>query len=163
MSEDTWENRVAALWATLDALPGDEFLSRMRTLVAERPDDAVALYELASAHDSTGHEHEAAGHYRAAFDAGLPAERVRPATVQYASTLRNVGRPEDAAALLAAERDRVSDELDDAVAAFLALALVDCGRATEATGIALGALAPHLPRYTRSLTAYAAALADPPA
>ena len=62
-------------------------------------------------------------------------------------------------ALLAAERDAGSDHLDDAVRAFLALALVDVGREREAASIA--ALAPHLPRYQRSMANYARMLMDP--
>ena len=42
-----------------------------------------------------------------------------------------------------AERDAGSDELDEAVAGFLALALVGVGREREAVALALGALAPH--------------------
>jgi hypothetical protein len=41
------------------------------------------------------------------------------------------------------------------VRAFLALALVDAGREREAVAHALTALAPHLPRYQRSLANYA--------
>ena len=58
-------------------------------------------------------------------------------------------------ALLTAERDAGSDALDDAVAVFLALALADVGREREALALALGALAPHLPRYQRSAANYA--------
>ena len=72
-----------------------------------------------------------------------------------ASSLRNLGRAEESVELLSAERERGSDELDDAVAAFLALALTDTGREREATALALEALAPHLPRYQRSLASYA--------
>ena len=43
--------------------------------------------------------------------------------------------------------------------AFLALALVDVGREPEAVSHALTALARHLPRYQRSLAAYAQQLA----
>ena len=60
--------------------------------------------------------------------------------------------------LLRAECARASDGLDDAVSAFLALALADQGAEREALGLALGALAPHLPRYQRSLANYAAEL-----
>jgi len=63
-------------------------------------------------------------------------------------------------ALLRAERERGSDELDDAIGAFLALLLVDTGREREAVGIALTALAPYLPRYQRSLSNYARELMD---
>ena len=55
--------------------------------------------------------------------------------------------------------DAGSDELDDAVRAFLALALTGVGRDREAVSHALTALAPHLPRYNRSLAAYARELA----
>ena len=53
------------------------------------------------------------------------------------------------------------DELppDDAVRAFLALALTSVGREREAVSIALTALAAHLPRYARSLANYARELA----
>ena len=75
--------------------------------------------------------------------------------IQLASSLRNVGALDESVALLEAERVRGSDELDDAVAAFLALALTDAGREREAVSLALGALARHLPRYQRSLASYA--------
>ena len=76
--------------------------------------------------------------------------------IQLASSLRNMGQAEESVRLLRAERDRGSDELDDAVAGFLALALTDVGGEREAAGLAIGALAPHLPRYQRSLARYAA-------
>ena len=41
-----------------------------------------------------------------------------------------------------------------------ALALVDTGREREAAAIALAVLAPHLPRYQRSLASYARLLVD---
>ena len=148
-----------ALWARFDELEPDEFLARMQALADARgPEDAVALYELGGAHDSLGHEAEAGELYARAFALGLPDELRRPATIQYASTLRNLGRSAEGLALLEAEAARTSDELDDAVAAFRALALADAGREREAAGVALAALAPHLPRYQRSVTAYAADL-----
>ena len=73
--------------------------------------------------------------------------------------MRNLGEAEESVALLTAELDAGSDELDDAVRAFLALALTDVGRDREAVSHALTALAPHLPRYNRSLAAYARELA----
>ena len=68
------------------------------------------------------------------------------------------GQPAESVDLLRAELSAGSDELDDAVAAFLALALTGVGRDREAVSVALTALAPHLPRYQRSLTNYAADL-----
>jgi hypothetical protein len=88
--------------------------------------------------------------------------RRRRATVQLASSLRNLGRPADSVAVLEAERARAADPLDGAVAGFLALALDDVGREREAAALALEALAPHLPRYQASLARYARALVDRP-
>ena len=54
------------------------------------------------------------------------------------------------------------DELDGAVRAFLALALVDLGREREAVAVSLTALSHYLPRYNRSLARYAGALTETP-
>ena len=159
--DDDWERRVAQLWAAFTEDEEDAFLARMQALAEERPPgDANALFELASANDSTGRPAEAAPLYREALAAGLGGGRRRRAVIQLASTLRNLGEAEESVAVLTAEREAGSDELDDAVAAFLALALVDMGREREAAGRALGALSRHLPRYNRSLSNYAKALAD---
>lgn len=160
-SDPTWQQRMDDLWARFDDHERDDFVAAVRALVDEAPaGDAVAEYWMGSAYDSTGYEAEAAAHYRAAFDAGLPEEMRRPATVQFASTLRNLGRAAEGADLLTAERDRVSDDLDDAIAATLGLALVDSGREREAVGVVLAALAPHLTRYNRSMTNYARTLIE---
>jgi hypothetical protein len=154
-----WERRLADLWASIENLDGDEFLARIDRLAAELPAGSpVAAFERASALDSTGHSDQAAPLYRQALDDGLRGLRRRRAVIQMASSLRNVGRAEESVELLTAERDADSDELDDAVAAFLSLALVDTGREREAVAIALTALAPHLPRYQRSLANYAGEL-----
>ena len=78
--------------------------------------------------------------------------------MQYASTLRNLGRPERAVALL--ERLPRLSPVGTARDAFLALALRDAGRSDEALRVLLEALVPTLPRYQRSVTAYAAELTD---
>ncbi len=77
--------------------------------------------------------------------------RRRRATIQLASSLRYLGNAGEAAELLAAELHAASDELDGAVHAFLALALVDLGREREAVATSLLALSRYLPRYNRSL------------
>jgi len=156
MDEADWERRVEALWAAIDDHDEADFRAAMERLVAERgPDDPVGLFELASAFDSTGHPEPAAGRYRAALDGGLSGYRRRRAVIQLASSLRNLGNVDESLALLEAERDTGFDELEDELAAFLALALTSAGRDREAVAVALTALAPHLGRYTRSVTAYA--------
>jgi tetratricopeptide (TPR) repeat protein len=158
-TEPSWEQRMAALWATIDDRDPGDFLASVQALTAERPaDDAIALFELASAYDSIGHPQQAAPLYRRALAAGLTGEPRRRAVIQLASTLRNLGQAKESVALLTAEREAGSDDLDDAVAAFLSLALADTGREREAVAVALSALAPHLTRYNRSLANYAKAL-----
>ncbi len=158
---DNWERRLAELWAAIDELDEDAFLSGMERLADERPaDSAVAAFERAAAFDSTGHSDLAVPLYRQALDLGLEGLRRRRAVIQLASSLRNLGQADESVALLTAERDAGSDELDDAVSAFLALALVDTGREREAASLALAALAPHLPRYQRSLANYAGELVE---
>jgi tetratricopeptide (TPR) repeat protein len=160
MDETDWERRVEALWAAIDEHDEDDFRAAMERLVAERPPgDPVGLFELASALDSTGHPEPAAERYRAALDGGLAGYRRRRAVIQLASSLRNLGRVDESLALLEAERATAFGELGDELAAFLALALTSAGREREAVAVALTALAPHLTRYTRSVTAYADDLA----
>ena len=156
-----WETRLAELWASFDDLEEQDFLARMDDLVAELPDnDPIGLFERGGARDSMGQEDLAVPLYRQALELGLDGERRRQAVIQLASSLRNIGNPSESVALLAAEQQRGSDDLDDAVAGFLALALADSGREREAVSVALAALAPHLPSYQRSLGNYARALVE---
>jgi len=159
--EDDWERRIAAAWSSIDDHSEADFLALIEKLVAELPADSGAgLFERAASLDSTGHSDLAVPLYRQALDRGLTGERRRRAVIQMSSSLRNLGRPEESVALLTAELAAGSDHLDDAVRAFLALALADTGREREAVALALGALAPHLPRYQRSLGNYARLLVE---
>jgi len=151
-----WEQRSAALWAAIGEFDPADFRAKVGALADELPaGDGVAYFERASAHDSTGQGEEAVPLYRQALDAGLTGERRRRAVTQMASTLRALGEAKTSVQLLSAERDNGSDHLDDALAGFLALALIDVGREREAASLALQALAKHLPRYNRSLANYA--------
>jgi tetratricopeptide (TPR) repeat protein len=157
--EHSWEARLAKLWTRLDELEGAEFVEAMRKLASELPDeDPVALFELGAAYDSTGSPQEAVNLYNSALEAGLSGLRRRRVQIQMASSLRNLGQPQHAADMLFEELKQPSDELDQAVAAFLALALADLGREREGLSISLGALSKYLPRYNRSLARYAEAL-----
>ncbi|MBX9395339.1 tetratricopeptide repeat protein [Streptomyces sp. TRM72054] len=151
-----WERRSADLWAAIDDYDAADFRAKIGALADELPEGhPVAYFERASAHDSTGEGEAAVPLYRAALESGLSGERRRRAVIQLASTLRALGEAETGVELLTAEREKGSDHLDDAVTAFLALALMDVGREREAASLALGALSKHLPRYNRSLANYA--------
>ena len=156
---DSWEGRLAGLWSALDEYEPAVFVAELDALVAELPpDNAIGLFERAAAQDSTGHPDRAVPLYREALNEGLPGIRHRRAVIQLASSLRNLGDAEQAASLLTEELAAGSDELDGAVRAFLALALVDLGREREAVSVSLTALSHYLPRYNRSLSRYAQAL-----
>ncbi len=160
-NDETWARRLADAWATFDERTDEENRALIEALAAELPEgSAEASFERACVFDSTGASELAVPLYRDALERGLGPERRRRAVVQLASSLRNVGRADESVALLTSELAAGSDELDDAVRAFLALALIDVGRGREAVSHALAALAPHLPRYQRSVAAYAQDLVD---
>jgi hypothetical protein len=57
---EPWEQRLAAAWRLFNEESGAEFVASVQLLVAELPvGDAVGLFELACANDSTGHPEEA--------------------------------------------------------------------------------------------------------
>jgi tetratricopeptide (TPR) repeat protein len=165
MTEQTalneYDQRSEELWASIDDYDEEVFRAKIDELVAELPANSpVAAFERGCAFDSTGHPDRAIPLYRRALALGLEGERRRRAVIQQASSLRNLGQVSESLELLRAELEQPSDRLDDAVRAFLALALVDSGRERDAASIALAALAPHLPRYQRSLGNYARDLVD---
>jgi hypothetical protein len=162
VTETDWEERISAAWESFDQLSEADFLALIEKLAAELPADSGAgFFERASSLDATDHPDMAVPLYRQALEHGLEGTRRRQAVIQMASSLRNIGRPEESVTLLTAEIDAGSDELDDAVLAFLALALADTGREREGISAALAALAPHLPRYQRSVATYARLLVEP--
>jgi thioredoxin-like negative regulator of GroEL len=162
VNEADWEQRLAGAWASIDERSEADFLALIDELAAELPEgSAIAAFERACSFDSTGHSDRAVPLYRQALETGLTGERRRRAVIQLASSLRNLGRPQESVALLTDELDAGSDHLDDAVRAVLALALTDVGREREAVSLAVGALAAHLPRYRRSMANYARLLVEP--
>ncbi|MET9565616.1 MULTISPECIES: tetratricopeptide repeat protein [Streptomyces] len=160
-----WDARVAAAWAGFEADPetdAAQFRALIDALAAELPAGSPAApFERACAWDSTGHSDRAVPLYREALALGLDGYRGRRAKIQLSSSLRNIGQPEEGVKLLSPELVGVSDELDDAVRATLALCLASLGREREGLSLVLGALAPHLPRYQRSMANYARLLVEP--
>lgn len=108
----------------------DEHLAAATALAARAPSDPQARLEAAFALDRAGDEHAAIRHYDAAWQLGVPAELRRRAIVGYGSTLRNVGRCDEAIALYGSERER--DPSYPPYTAFLALALHSAGHTNAA-------------------------------
>ena len=164
-NHDNWELRVAALWKRVESLRAEELVSAVDALADERDSgDAAALFERACARDTAGIEGEAETYYRAALATGnLDPYRSSRASIQLASTLRILGRLKESEQLLVSELERhmvvgAPRALHDEARATLALTYVAQGRPTEAAGLALSALAPHLSRYNRSVSGNAAEL-----
>ena len=127
-------------------------------------DDIASVLAAAYAHDRAGDERTAIRYYDEAYRRGVPASERRRFTVGYGSTLRNVGRADEAVAVLA--QAAADDPAYPALAAFLALALADAGHAKAALatmlGCALDAARPGaFDGYERALTAYQARLLEP--
>ncbi|GAA1822332.1 tetratricopeptide repeat protein [Luedemannella flava] len=173
MATTEWEQRLAAAWDSLGGIADDDeaagaaFRARIDALADELPaGTGIAYFERACAFDSTGHSDLAVPLYREALALGLTGLRRRRAVIQLASSLRNVGHPEESVALLTAEltRDETDPQAADlrmAAHCVLALALTSLGRDREAVGLLIGAVAPTLPRYQRSMANYARLLVEP--
>jgi catechol 2,3-dioxygenase-like lactoylglutathione lyase family enzyme len=156
-----WDARMDSLWAAMAQYSEAAFLQAHELLVGELPADcAVASFERGGAQDSTGHPERAIVFYRKALAQGLDPGRRRQATIQLASSLRNLDQTQEAAQLLRCELELPADALSPAVQAFLALVLTDRGQEREAVALSLEALSAYLPRYNRSLARYAQRLKD---
>lgn len=155
----SWEDRMAEFWRNAD----DTDPVRMRIqidqlLSAAECSDARALFERACLEDFLGEESAAVPLYEASLSHGLDIDRENQARIQLASSLRNVGRQDDALRML--EEFEFSPEYSSARDAFVALALWDKGDGAQALRNALHAADPALGRYRRAIGAYAAELFD---
>jgi tetratricopeptide (TPR) repeat protein len=151
-----WQDEVDAVWARADELGDQGVMDAIDALAADAPDPALAAFERGGARDSAGHPDLAEPFYREALALGLPEDERAQCTIQLASTIRNLGRPEEALELLGAAEPYPPYAV--ATAAFTALTLASLDRPTEGLAELLRAVAPTLPRYTRSVRAYADAL-----
>ena len=154
----SWEDKVTAVWTKSFSMPPEALVSEIDALASEPGvEQAKGLFERASARDRVGLEEEAERFYREALALGtLDPYRMARASIQMASTLRILGQLQESEELLVAELDRHMEEgnprmLHDEARAILALTYLAQNRPTEAAGLALCTLAPHLSRYNRSV------------
>ncbi|MGG5210867.1 tetratricopeptide repeat protein [Chryseobacterium sp. MIQD13] len=157
MDFQLWEEELKTIWNQLGKIPDTDFIDRIKTHTDKITDDqpnAIADFEKACAYDSTGFEKNAEPLYRSALETGLSGLRRRRARIQLASTLRNNGKFHESIEILREEKENYSDELNDAVNAFLALSLSSVNNDKEALSLVLESLAAHLPRYNKSVYNY---------
>lgn len=140
-------------------------IARLRERAGERPDDAKGWFALGSELDREGFAAEAMEAYERVLALGferLPDLRQPELFVQAGSTLRNLGRLDEARDLL--QRGRTRWPEFRALTAFLALVELSAGHDRDAALLLLGdAASDHgsdasLVRYGRSLRAYVAEL-----
>ena len=106
MTTDAWDARFDDFWDGVELDDPTGARARLEALLAERGiGDARASYERGSLHDSLGEEDAAIPLYRAALADGLSDDLRTQATIQLASTLRNLGDASGAIALLHAVPD----------------------------------------------------------
>lgn len=156
---EQWEAAVAALWERFDSYDRDAGIAAMQALADSCPTvDGRAAFELAGMYDSTGFEREAGAEYERALELGLDEARHAQLAVQYGSTLRNLGRLDEAIAVLHAAPTH--EATGSAPRVVLSLALHSAGRKDEALRVAIEAQIDALPRYQRSMRTYAAGLTE---
>jgi tetratricopeptide (TPR) repeat protein len=124
--------------------------------------DGLTEYELGGEHDSAGREAEAIPHYEQALALGLPDELVAGCLLQLGSSLRNLGRLDEALARFDDGLQRFPEHVS--LRLFRAFALADLGREREALVDVLNLArtridAPEVHRYARSLENYTRELA----
>ncbi|MBB5633805.1 tetratricopeptide (TPR) repeat protein [Cryobacterium mesophilum] len=156
---EQWEASVDDLWGRFDSFDRDDGVAAMRELAEACPAaDGRAAFELAGMYDSMGFEAEAGAEYERALELGLDDARHAQLAVQYGSTLRNLGRLDEAIAVLRAAPTH--ETTGSAPRIVLALALHSAGRKDEALQVAIEAQIESLPRYQRSMRNYAAELTE---
>lgn len=143
--------------------PGHEATATARA----RPNDVAAQITAAYVCDRAGDETQAVQFYDAAWRLGVPSAARAEFIVGYGSTLRNVGRTDEAIALLTAYL-QVEPE-NHAARCFLGLALHAAGRHAFALAelleiiLALDQASPTVTRYRRALSEYRDELRAPAA
>ena len=166
-SATTWDARLDEVWKHATTMEPDELVRAIDALAGERPEnDATGLFERACARDTAGLEDQAEPLYRAALATrALDEYRRARANIQLGSTLRALGRLDESELILKAELDRHlkagnATTLHDEARAILALTYLAQGQASEAAGLLLSVLGPHLSRYHRTIAAHAATWTD---
>jgi predicted Zn-dependent protease len=128
------------------------------SLRAEFPADPRIAYQTAWVHDVLDLEEEAVPHYRAAIAGGLPAEQARDAMLGLGSTLRALGRDDEAAEVFADGLRRCPGHRPLRV--FRAMLRYNTGESREAVADLLRVLVestedPEIRQYERAISAYA--------
>jgi tetratricopeptide (TPR) repeat protein len=153
--EPNWKELVEKGWEYAE--DEERLIDYFKKVAKEYPIAARAKFELANAYDFVGKEEEAIPLYEQALAIGLSLEYEGYASIQLGSSLRNVGRLEEAIDLLSNAKDRFPHL--PSITMFLAIALHDSERCSEATKQVLEEMlknvkTPDIERYSKGLSHY---------
>ncbi|WP_256839976.1 tetratricopeptide repeat protein [Ornithinimicrobium faecis] len=123
------EHELEAVLAAIQDQPPAERVEAARTLLEQAPEDPRLVFELAAALEAAGQETQAISRYGEALRARLREPHRFRAQVAMAAALRQLQRPEEAAAVLTEVAVQRSDSA--ALVALQALLDVDSGRAGD--------------------------------
>ncbi len=157
MDEQTIAARLAQAIVLRQSGRADEARPLLVALAGECPDDPAVQYQTGWVHDLLGMEAEAVPFYERAMTRGLPEPELEGLVLSLGSTYRNVGRLDDAVALLQrGVRDYPGNE---AMRCFLALAQLSAGNSREALALTLDVIlatsrSGDVERYRRALGEY---------
>ena len=146
--------RLDEIFAARDRAQMAPTIAAFLDVLAEHPDDAAVLYEVAGSYDTDGQEETALGYYRRAMAAGLEGRWLRQCYLQYGSTLRNLGRFDESLAVF--DEGIALFPESESLGIFRALTLHAGGRASAALGAVLTVIADRFP--TEEVQRYEAAL-----
>ncbi|UFU00052.1 tetratricopeptide repeat protein [Radiobacillus kanasensis] len=150
--ETKWETVVMNGWENKD--DETKLIEYFLEVVVKYPNSARAKFELANAYDFTGQENKAIPLYEDAISIGLDAEYEAYALLQLGSSLRNVGRIDDAIRILSDAEQRYSEF--PSISMVLGMAMHDKNRNAEALGITLDVILRHV--KTSDIVRYRVAL-----
>jgi tetratricopeptide (TPR) repeat protein len=138
--EENWESFIESGWQH----KGNEtkLIQYFLDIVKKYPKSARAKFELANVYDYLGKEQEAIPLYEKAIQMGLTSEYEAYALLQLGSSLRNVGRVDDAIRILS-DAEKRYPELPS-ITMFLGMAMHDSDRHSEALRTVLTAMLRHL-------------------
>lgn len=133
MPEPNWSVLSSEGWHFKDS--PDKLLAYFSSLTAKYPQYARAHFEYANALDYCGQESLAISHYQTALDQEIGQPYDFYTMIQLGSSYRNVGRCDDAVAIL--EQALIRKPKDASSVMFYSLALHSAGRGADALKAAL--------------------------
>jgi tetratricopeptide (TPR) repeat protein len=153
--EPKWEIITESGWKHKDN--GTKLIQYFTEIVEKYPKSARALFELANAYDYLGKEGKAIPLYEKAIQMGLTSDYEAYTFLQLGSSLRNVGRVDDAIRVLTDAEARYPEL--PSISMFLGIAMHDTDRHSEALRTVLTAMLRHLKtpdmdRYKMGLNNY---------